>query len=232
MFRLNFSLKEHLEICVAFSILLLLATHRCVYSPSAPLPPAGSCEGRCPLMNVNIDSDLCFMNQRQFPLQAWFQARKLKTRHRVDKQQAESQTVPLHQTAVSETWCEPELHLPALFLHMKNILSAGGGRERWRPPRVSLLGSLAVDRRAGRQVRNRAVATSDGWTDNRMRDRQTGVGGGLRGEREGWKATTISVLGWLASVLGRYRGMWEGCQEKLSCNMSQPDSVVMESRAD
>lgn len=135
------------------------------------------------------------MNQRQFPLQARFGSRHRgwKQGALMDKQHVESQTALLHQTAVWETWFKPELHLPALFLHMKKQPQCWSNRERWRPPRVLFLGSLAVDRTAGRWVRNRAVATSDGWTDNKIR---YGQGGRKGGGGEGRRATTGSWVGW------------------------------------
>lgn len=88
---------------------------------------------------------------------------------------------------------------------------------------VLFLGSLAMDRTAGRWVRSRVVASSDEWTDNKIKYRGGRRGGGRRATTGGW-------VGWL--VLGRDGGMWEGCQGKLSSNMFQPDGVVMESRAD
>lgn len=231
------------QICIALIIFLSFGNlQMCLKGPLtlALLPPAGSCAGCCPLMNVDIDSHLYFMNQRQFPLQAPFQAWRLKTRRQVDKQQVESQTVLIHQMAVWETWFETELHLPALFLHRKNILSVGQGRGRWRPTYVLLLGSLAVDRTAGRQVRNGAVAWAMGgliieWETGREGERVREKGGEQRQKpcRGGWHqlwedieaCEKLAKENWAVTCLNqparRWKARWTRNKRSYSNNYSQ-----------
>lgn len=60
-----------------------------------------------------------------------------------------------------------------------------------------------MDRTAGRWVRNRAVATSDGWTDNKIRYGQGGRKGG-GGEKGGEQQQAAGLAGTSSGKIWRH----------------------------